>query len=114
MYDTMRVELEATGPGICRVTVAGELDVATAGDVRNVLNAAMGSYRQIVVDLGALRFCDCSGLSALLAAARTARARGVELRLRAVPHYLARILRLSGTRGAFTIESGPVQAADQP
>ncbi|MEV5779008.1 STAS domain-containing protein [Streptomyces antimycoticus] len=51
-----------------------------------------------------LTFCDCTGLSALLAAARTAQAGDVELRLCAVPHFLARILRLSGTHGAFTIE----------
>ncbi|MGY0063408.1 STAS domain-containing protein [Streptomyces sp. LZ34] len=58
----------------------------------------------MVIDLGGLTFCDCTGLSALLAAARTAQAGDVELRLCAVSHFLARILRLSGTHSAFTIE----------
>jgi anti-sigma B factor antagonist len=44
-----------------------------------------------------MRFCDCAGLSALLAAARTAKTHGSELRLCAVPHALARLLRLSHT-----------------
>lgn len=48
--------------------------------------------------------CDCSGLSALLAAARAAKASGSELRLCAVPHSLARLLRLTYTGSAFTIE----------
>ncbi|OAH11306.1 STAS domain-containing protein [Streptomyces jeddahensis] len=105
VYDTMHVDLKATGPGRCQVTVTGELDVATTGEARTILRTALDGYRHIVVDLSGLRFCDCSGLSALLAAARNARTVGVELRLRAVPRTLARILRLTGTHRAFTIES---------
>lgn len=41
---------------------------------------------------------------ALTAAARSARARGSELRLCAVPVFLARLLRLTHTTGAFTLE----------
>ncbi|MET9968938.1 STAS domain-containing protein [Streptomyces sp. NPDC006356] len=80
---------------------AGELDVITAADARHALNAAVDQHHSVVVDLGQVTFCDCTGLIALLAAARTARARGVELQLRAVPHSLARILRLTGTHRAF-------------
>ncbi|MET8681923.1 hypothetical protein ABZW18_31175 [Streptomyces sp. NPDC004647] len=40
----------------------------------------------------------------MLTAARTAKAHGAELQLRAVPHVLARLLRLTHTHGAFTIE----------
>ncbi|AVV45315.1 hypothetical protein C6376_32100 [Streptomyces sp. P3] len=58
----------------------------------------------IDVACGQLTFIDCTGLSALLAAAHAAKAGGSELRLRAVPHSLARLLRLTCTGGAFTIE----------
>ncbi|MBO3680438.1 STAS domain-containing protein [Streptomyces sp. NEAU-YJ-81] len=51
------------------------------------LQSAVGENRVVVVNLGGLTFCDCTGLSALLAAARTARVRDVELRLCAVPHF---------------------------
>ncbi len=107
MHETIRVDRKATGPDSCRVAVSGELDLVTAGDVRQALQNAVGENRVVVVDLGGLTFCDCTGLSALLAAARTAQAGDVELRLCAVPRFLARILRLSGTRGSFTIEGRP-------
>ncbi|WP_244453806.1 STAS domain-containing protein [Streptomyces malaysiensis] len=74
------------------------------------LPRALGENRVVVIDLGGLTFCDCTGLSALLATARTAHAGDAELRLCAVPHFLARILRLSGTHGAFTIEERHDQA----
>ncbi|MGW7616214.1 STAS domain-containing protein [Streptomyces antimycoticus] len=104
VHETIRVDREATGPDSCRVAVSGELDLVTAGEVRQALQRAVGDNRVVVIDLGGLTFCDCTGLSALLAAARTAQAAHVELRLCAVPCFLARILRLSGTRDAFTVE----------
>ncbi|WP_413812591.1 STAS domain-containing protein [Streptomyces sp. OE57] len=104
----------ATGPDSCRVAVSGELDLVTADEVRQALQTAVGDNRVVVIDLGGLTFCDCSGLNALLAAARTARAGDVELRLCAVPHFLARILHLSGTRSAFTIDSKPGQPESRP
>ncbi|MEV1084025.1 STAS domain-containing protein [Streptomyces sp. NPDC050211] len=107
MSGTMQVDLKTTGPGRCLVVVSGELDLVTATDARQALKAAVDQHRSVVVDLGQVTFCDCTGLSALLAAARAARGRGVELRLRAVPHFLARILRLTGTHGAFSIEPAP-------
>ncbi|MEE4597610.1 STAS domain-containing protein [Streptomyces sp. DSM 41524] len=55
----------ATGPDSCRV--AGELDLVTAGEVREALQRAVGENRVVVIDLGGLTFCDCTGLSALLA-----------------------------------------------
>ncbi|MER6573077.1 STAS domain-containing protein [Streptomyces sp. NPDC001093] len=58
----------------------------------------------MLVDCGGLTFCDCTGLSVLLAAARAAKAGGRDLRLCAVPHPLARLLRLTHAGRAFTIE----------
>jgi anti-anti-sigma factor len=107
VHDAIRVAVQATGPGACRVAVVGELEVATAPEVRTALRTVPADHRHVVLDLGALRFCDCSGLSVLLATARAARHEGVELRLRAVPHSLARIMRLSGTHGLFTIDPEP-------
>ncbi|MEU8976328.1 hypothetical protein AB0D11_45460 [Streptomyces monashensis] len=42
--------LETTGPGSCRVRVAGELDVLTAPEVRTALRTAMTDRRHVVVD----------------------------------------------------------------
>ncbi|PWJ05398.1 hypothetical protein DKG34_21625 [Streptomyces sp. NWU49] len=109
MYDMIQVESHATGPGSCRVTVAGDLDVCTAPIVREALRDAVSRHERVDVDCAGLSFCDCSGLSALLAAARAAKAAGAELRLCAVPHVLVRLLRLSHTGSAFTIEQPSVR-----
>ncbi len=106
MYDTIPWA-KATGPGSCRVTVAGDLDVCSAPTVRATLREALSRHGRVVVDCSRLSFIDCTGLSALLAAARAAKAEGAELRLCAVSHALARLLRLSHTAGAFTIELEP-------
>lgn len=103
MYDTFHVTVRPCGPDECEVSVTGELDVATAPDLRAALAQAVGTYQRITVDLSGLGFCDCTGLGALVAAARTAKAQGAEVRLRAVPRFLVRLLRLSHTDGAFSI-----------
>ncbi len=102
MLEMINVVVRPAGPGSCRVTVAGDLDVETAPEVRDALHGALAAYRNVTVDLSALRFCDCAGLSALLSAARTARADDADLTLSAVPDFLARLLRLSHSDEAFT------------
>ncbi|MER6075331.1 STAS domain-containing protein [Streptomyces sp. NPDC001817] len=77
------------------MTVTGDLDVVSAPDVREALRTAVAAHERVEVDCGRLTFCDCTGLSALLAAARAAKANGSELRLCSVPHALARLLRLT-------------------
>jgi anti-anti-sigma factor len=89
--------------------VAGDLDVVSAPEVREALKAAVSAHDRVVVDCGGLTFCDCTGLSALLAAARTAKTADSELRLCAVPHTLARLLRLTHAGSAFTIEQSDVR-----
>ncbi|MFE3629026.1 STAS domain-containing protein [Streptomyces goshikiensis] len=58
------------------MSVPGELDVATAPDLRSPLGRAMAGCQRVTIDLADLQFCDCCGMSALLATARTARAEG--------------------------------------
>jgi len=61
----------------------------------------------IVVDMRSVTFCDSSGLAALLAGLEyTATARGA-LVLRQPSPPVMRLLRLTGTTNAFTIEPAP-------
>jgi hypothetical protein len=69
VYDTVQVYVHAAGPGICRVTVVGELDAATAPTICDTLRDALIRHACVDVDRGGVSFCDCSGLSALLTAA---------------------------------------------
>ncbi|AYV26373.1 Putative anti-sigma factor antagonist [Streptomyces sp. ADI95-16] len=104
MLESFRVEVRPRTAGRCDVSVAGELDVVTVEELRHVLQQAVMTYPCTVVDLGGVRFCDCTGLSALLAARHRAKEHGTELRLRTVPIAVARLLRLTHTSDAFTIE----------
>jgi anti-anti-sigma factor len=70
----------------------GEVDMATGAAFRRALEHAIGTDRDLVVDLSELTFIDAAGLRAL------ARAAGRADRLTLVrpnPH-LARLLRLAG------------------
>lgn len=109
MDDAIEVCLKGTGPAGCLVTVAGELDIAAAPEVRRVLDTALSHYRQVAMDLSTLQFCDCAGLGVLVEAASTARSLDVDLRLRSIPPFLARIVRLTRAHHAFTIEPGPAR-----
>ncbi|MFT9474564.1 STAS domain-containing protein [Streptomyces sp. 11-1-2] len=64
MHETIRVDRKATGPDSCRVAVSGELDLVTAAEVREALQRAVGENHAVVIDLGGLTFCDCTGLRA--------------------------------------------------
>lgn len=62
------IALKATGPGSCRVTVAGDVDVVTAPEVRAALREAVSTHQR--VDLG------CSGLTVVAGCAGGRRPRG--------------------------------------
>ena len=84
------------------LTVRGELDVATAPQ----LHARLGELRLaagqlLVVDLAGVRFCDSSGISALIAARNVAQAASAEMALVAVPARLTRTFELTGLSDFF-------------
>ncbi|MFF3403060.1 STAS domain-containing protein [Streptomyces sp. NPDC002659] len=85
------------GAGQAVVTVAGELDIHTAPDVRQALAAAVAVYEETVLDLAHLGFCDCAGLGALIAARNAARRHGTRLHLYNIPGHLQRLARATGT-----------------
>ncbi|WP_411098811.1 STAS domain-containing protein [Streptomyces sp. x-45] len=76
MNELIEIKVQTTDQGRCLVSVAGDLDVVTAPEVRLALHAAIDHHDWLVVDLSRLHFFDCAGLTALLAANRTARAKG--------------------------------------
>jgi anti-sigma B factor antagonist len=85
-----------TSPVGTVVTVAGELDVATAPELERALADAEG---QVTVDLSATTFADPAALRVLLAA----RADGVQLRVRSRRDgQVARLFALTGTETLLT------------
>jgi anti-sigma B factor antagonist len=93
--------------GAACVAVAGEVDVETAPRMRDALVEAVADGEQVVVDLGSVTFMDSTGLAALVVAGRVAEARGVRLRLRAVPPRVMELITTTGRHDLISLETLP-------
>ncbi|MGC5533535.1 STAS domain-containing protein [Streptomyces sp. SR-10] len=90
-----------TGPVL---EIIGELDHATAPQVREVLTAlALQPGQRLVLDLGGMEFCDSSGLTALIVARNHAHAAHADIALAAVPAPTLRVLRTVGLDQVFPL-----------
>ncbi|WIY00613.1 STAS domain-containing protein [Amycolatopsis mongoliensis] len=88
-----------TGPIL---TVRGELDVATAPQLRTRIGElTLEAGQLLVVDLEGVTFCDSSGISTLIAARNVAEAAEAKVALVAVPTRLTRTLALTGLADFF-------------
>lgn len=74
------------------VTVAGEIDIATAAQLRDRLAGPAGGGQQVIVDLSGVSFIDAAGLRVLAGAAAQAVARGGGLQLAAASRPARRVL----------------------
>ncbi|RSN54002.1 anti-anti-sigma factor [Streptomyces sp. WAC 04229] len=96
---TVHTRTTASGPVI---ELAGELDHHTAPQVRDALDAlSLRTGQQLVIDLGALTFCDSTGITMLIAARNHALAGEASIVLVAVPTRVSRILRVVGLEQVF-------------
>jgi anti-anti-sigma factor len=101
------VDLTPGGPVI---TLAGELDVATAPAVKACFEVFDVRYApRLVVDVARLSFCDCAGLSAFLHAHRRALVGDGWFRLCAANPRLRKMIAITGL--ASTLRCYP-SAAD--
>ncbi|WP_369193815.1 STAS domain-containing protein [Streptomyces djakartensis] len=80
------------------ITLAGEIDLATAPLVRAALAACLhDGIRTTDVDLTAVTFCDASGLNVFLTASLYATDAGGVLRLHHPAPSLARVIEMTGS-----------------
>ena len=82
--------------------VSGELDLAVRDEVVSTVSGALDGVRpdgRLVADLGAVTFCDSSGLGALLDLRRATSDAGIRMVLRDVPPQVARLLDLTDVDG---------------
>ena len=77
------------------VTVAGEIDIATATRLRERLLELAGG-RPLVADLDQVRFIDSAGLAALVGAANRAAAHGGSLHVVCARPRVRQLFRLTG------------------
>ena len=111
------------------VSVAGELDIATAEQaysyITEVIDGRLKGSAPVTVDLSGVTFCDASGLGALARLARHARAAGRQLRLTAARPAVLKIMRITSLDRVFpelrppvhaysALAAGPARSGPQP
>jgi anti-anti-sigma factor len=81
-----------------RITVSGELDLATVPLLQAGFDdASRGSTRAVVLDLSALTFMDCAALHAVMGLVQGAQVGGWRLEIVRPPARVAQIFELTGT-----------------
>jgi anti-anti-sigma factor len=99
--------------GRAHVTLRGELDLATAPELEDVLTERIDDSQDVVVDLRSLEFMDSSGIRVLVAAhARAGRAGTRVFIVRpAAQSAVGKIVDVSGLDRELNILDDPAQAA---
>ena len=93
------IEISADPPTTLTVRMSGELDLAARPVVTEQVTAALvddANIERVVVDLGGVKFCDSSGLGALLDIRRVADKVGATIVLRSPSAGVARVLDVAG------------------
>ncbi|WP_245178797.1 STAS domain-containing protein [Streptomyces montanisoli] len=111
MAEELRVEVVEERGRLAVAAVAGELDIATAGDLHTRVSAALATHRDLILDLADVGFCDSSGFNALLRIRRRVGETGGRLALAAPPVQVERLLALSGGgRDLFAVHPSRAEA----
>ncbi|MBV8951587.1 MAG: STAS domain-containing protein [Actinobacteria bacterium] len=91
--------------GCVVVSLAGELDMATAPELAECLERlSRNDERTVVLDVAELRFLDSSGLKVLLAAQQRAQAHGGTVTVRSPNDMVQRLLAMTNLEGVFGVE----------
>ncbi|MFD7844770.1 STAS domain-containing protein [Nocardia sp. NPDC059764] len=102
----MHVTRSRPSPSIAILTVTGEIDYTTAGELREHLRYGIAtSARLVVVDLSRLTFLGLSGLRALLDADDHARRHCRALCVVVGPRCVNRLFEVCGPTGLFTVDT---------
>ena len=96
--------------GATLLVLRGDLDIATAPDLREALVRVIADGARIVVDLEAVGFLDSVGLGILVSGLKRARAAGGELELICTSRVVLKPLEITGLDKVFTIHAGRDEA----
>ena len=100
----LRIEVaDTTSP--TTVVLTGEIDLATAGRVREALIAISNSGEpHVVIDMANVTFMDSTGLAALVGPLKRFRSMQGEIVLRSPNKSVRKVLEITGLTRVFTIE----------
>lgn len=99
MEPGLQIEISADRPTTLTVRLSGELDLAARPAVVERVTTSLveqPDIERVVVDLGKVRFCDSSGLGALLDIRRLAGRYGTAMVLHSPSPSVARVLDIAG------------------
>jgi anti-sigma B factor antagonist len=97
-------------PGHVLVTVSGEIDILTAGQLRDRLAGPAGGGLRVIVDFSRVTFIDAAGARVLARAAARATARGGSLRLACAGRRVRRVLALTGLDRTIPLAASVAEA----
>lgn len=101
--DAMDFTVEAKGDGAQFVCLGGELDMASAPELKDRLGAILGESNQLVVDLSRVDFLDSSILGVLVSCQRRAEAGGGQIALVGLQPNVRKVFDITGLTGVFAI-----------
>jgi anti-sigma B factor antagonist len=106
VQDQLRIDVRHEADRVV-LSLAGELDLATAELLEQAIDAAENGEQLVVLDLQALEFIDSTGLRGVLAALEGCRERGQEFAITPGSPQVQRLLSVTGVSGHLrTIASG--------
>ena len=109
--NTCTIDISTT-PNEVTVTISGELDMADADRVGEVLaDVATADWPIVCVDLAELTFADSSAVRAILLGARAAADHGVAFQLVNPHDAVRRLLEVTGLVDALTVVDEPLDQA---
>jgi anti-sigma B factor antagonist len=108
----MKITTIDDGDRVTRLVLSGDLDMATANRLDDVVTTALTANRpdRLVVDVAGLDFCDSSGLHALMRARDCAQRWAAGFVVTNPTGITRRTLEVSGLLDLLTTVSGPREA----
>jgi len=97
-----RIEVAPDGRGL--LVAEGDIDLATAGILRDALARTLEDSVSLVVDVGRVGFIDSSGLNALVWGHWQAQKAGGSLRLRRPTPMLCRLLEITALDSLLLVD----------
>lgn len=90
-------------PTAAVVTLSGDLDLATAAELRNLLQETLIERSHLVLDMSDLRFLDSTGIGVLVRIHKRAKAIGGVLAFAEVPDNVVKILEVTCLDRVFPV-----------
>ncbi len=96
------IHLDQRSSGQVRARLEGELDLATAPQLKQAVHEQLAAGNHLVLDLGTLQFVDSSGLEAILVSVKEAESLPGTLRISpSIPPQVHRLLEIAGVLGVL-------------